>query len=78
VGGQREAIEDGVNGFLCEPDRADQIIKRILQLADDGDMLRRLSLEARRTVVERFDIETYTVNLIAYYESLIQSKGVAE
>lgn len=78
VGGQREAIEDGANGFLCEPDRADQIIKRILQLADDGDMLRRLSHEARRTAIERFDIETYTVNLIAYYESLIQSKGVAE
>ena len=78
VGGQREAIEDGANGFLCEPDRADQIINRILQLADDGDMLRRLSLEARRTVVERFDIETYTVNLIAYYESLVQSEGVAK
>ena len=76
VGGQREAIEDGVNGFLCEPERYDQISERIVQLADDEDMLRRLSLDARRTVVERFDIKMYISNLITYYERLIQTRSV--
>jgi glycosyltransferase involved in cell wall biosynthesis len=77
VGGQREAIEDGVNGFLCEPDRSGQILQRVLQLADDEQLIRRLSLEARRTVVERFDIKTYVTNLMAYYKRLIQNERVA-
>ncbi|HET9479907.1 MAG TPA: glycosyltransferase, partial [Pyrinomonadaceae bacterium] len=67
VGGQPEAIRDNVNGFLCEPDRLEQFVERVEQLAQDDDLRRRLSTEARKIAIEEFDNEIYTTRLIAYY-----------
>lgn len=72
VGGQPEAIKDGVNGFLCEPGHYDQFMERIAQLASDPDLHARFSDAARRTVIERFDVELYLTNLISYYQTLLQ------
>jgi len=71
-GGQPEAVRDGVNGFLCEPGDNDRIIELIGQLARDGELVRRLSAEARRTAVEQFDINTYIDNLIPYYHRVLR------
>jgi glycosyltransferase involved in cell wall biosynthesis len=71
VGGQPEAVRDNVNGFLCDPERLDQFVERVGQLASDESLRRRLAAEARRIAVAEFDIETYIVKLIAYYDRLI-------
>jgi glycosyltransferase involved in cell wall biosynthesis len=72
VGGQAEAVRDNVNGFLCEPDRPEQSIERIEQLVADKELRRRLSQQARRTVVDEFNLDDYINNLIAYYERIVQ------
>ena len=71
VGGQPEAVRDNVNGFLCDPDRLDQFVERVGQLASDESLRKRLSAEARKIAVAEFDIETYIVKLIAYYNRLV-------
>jgi glycosyltransferase involved in cell wall biosynthesis len=71
VGGQPEAIREGVNGFLCEPDQLDQFVERIAQLAADGDLRQRLAHEARQIAVAEFDIENYISQLIAYYNRVV-------
>jgi glycosyltransferase involved in cell wall biosynthesis len=65
-------VRDGVNGFLCEPDRPDQFIERAAQMAADVDLTRRLSAEARRTATEEFNIDLYIDHLCAYYERVLE------
>jgi glycosyltransferase involved in cell wall biosynthesis len=72
VGGQPEAIEDGANGFLCAPDHPAEFIERVAQMAADPELARRLSDGARRTAVERFNIETYIDELAHYYERVLR------
>jgi glycosyltransferase involved in cell wall biosynthesis len=72
VGGQPEAIEDGVNGFLCPPGGLEQFGGRVAQMAADPALTRRLSEGARRTAVERFRIEDYVENLTEYYERILR------
>jgi glycosyltransferase involved in cell wall biosynthesis len=72
IGGQPEAIRDRVNGFLCEPNNNDQIVARTAELATDGSISRKLSAAARQTAVEKFDIETYVDNLVAYYQQILE------
>lgn len=72
VGGQREAIRDGVNGFLCEPGADGQFVERIVQLAADAELARDMSAAARRTAVGEFDINTYVDNLILYYGRVLR------
>ncbi|HEX8145341.1 MAG TPA: glycosyltransferase [Pyrinomonadaceae bacterium] len=75
VGGQAEAVEDAVNGFLTEPGNNDQIIERVQRMAADDELMRRLSEGARRTAIERFRIDSYIDNLLGYYERVLE-RGV--
>jgi len=54
--GCREAVEDGVNGFLCAPrDSADLTDKLRRFLALDGDARRRMGENGRRKMEREFD-----------------------
>lgn len=72
VGGQPEAIKDGVNGFICPPGGLEQFGERVAQLAADPALARRLSEGARRTAVERFNLDDYVENLIDYYGRVLR------
>jgi len=56
VGGLVEIVRHGENGWLVEND-AEAIAAAIRLLAGDGDLMRRLGEEGRRTVEERFTVE---------------------
>jgi glycosyltransferase involved in cell wall biosynthesis len=72
VGGQAEAVSDGVNGFLTEAGSDDQIIERVARMASDDELVKRLAEGARRTAIERFDIDSYIDNLLGYYERVLE------
>ncbi|HEX8775569.1 MAG TPA: glycosyltransferase [Pyrinomonadaceae bacterium] len=76
VGGQVEAVEDGVNGFLTEPGDNDQIIERVAQMATDEELTGRLSEGARSSALERFRIDSYIDNLLGYYNRVLE-QGVS-
>ncbi|MDY6952883.1 MAG: glycosyltransferase [Thermodesulfobacteriota bacterium] len=73
-GGQGEAVRDGVNGFLCGADQADEFIGYVARIAEDSKLSERLSYGARQTAVRQFDIRKYVGNLIGYYERLIREE----
>lgn len=55
VGGARDAIDDGVEGFLVAPGRPDQLAAAIIRVVEDRDLLARMTEAARRTG-HRYDI----------------------
>jgi glycosyltransferase involved in cell wall biosynthesis len=53
----QELITDGVNGLLVPPGNVERLAAAMSRLLDDPQLRQRLGAEARRTVVERFDVE---------------------
>jgi len=57
VGGIPEFVEDGRTGFLFPPGDDAQLAERIQRLESDPEACRRMGLEARSAMVERFSAE---------------------
>ncbi|MBT8400641.1 MAG: N-acetyl-alpha-D-glucosaminyl L-malate synthase BshA [Rhodothermia bacterium] len=68
VGGLPELIEDGDNGFLCPLDDLDCFTDRVRAMLHDADLYERMSVSARRTAEERFDIDRIVPLYEEYYE----------
>jgi len=65
-----DVIEDGVNGFVVDERDPDQLANKILQLADDPDLRRRIG-EANRQKFERlYTAEHYGRRMIELFEKL--------
>jgi glycosyltransferase involved in cell wall biosynthesis len=50
VGGLREIIVDGQNGFLIKPGDTDAIVDRVIRLAADPDLRTTMGRAARETI----------------------------
>ncbi|MBA3657565.1 MAG: glycosyltransferase [Gemmatimonadaceae bacterium] len=57
VGGLREIIRDGENGFLITPGSTHEIVDRVLQLAGDPALREKFSRAAKREVMANYLIE---------------------
>lgn len=55
VGGVPEMIEDGVTGFLVDPDDSEALASRLIRLMDDLDLARDMGSAARKVATERYD-----------------------
>jgi glycosyltransferase involved in cell wall biosynthesis len=49
-----DVVRDGRNGFLFDPDDGDAFAEKVLRLADSAGLRKRLSENARRTVLESY------------------------
>ncbi len=74
VGGNAEALQDGQNGFLVEPEDASATADRILTLLRQPEWARQMGHAARQTVEEKFTQETMMKNLVGVYERLLAAK----
>ncbi len=74
VGGQKEAIADGKNGFLIKPNDHDGMMSAILKLAGDPGLAKTMSANARDTAEKYFDFEHYIDLLTEYYRSIMDKK----
>ncbi len=54
VGGNPEAIDNGVNGFLVTPSMPDMLAGAWICLLSDGELRRRMGQAARHTIEQRF------------------------
>jgi len=75
VGGNREAIENGVTGFLTPLGDADAIAERVLELLDNPDLRRTIGERAKRVVQESFTIEATAQKTIDLYHTILRKKG---
>lgn len=71
VGAVREAVEDGVTGFVVPPLDPAAIAAATLRLLDDPALRVRMGKEARRQAVERFDTEVCADTHVRAFEVAI-------
>ena len=72
VGGIPRLIEDGVNGFCIEPgdkERLQQILEKLLN-KDNSDRREQISINARKTIKNKFDIKKNIENLLKIYNEM--------
>ena len=74
VGGQSEAVIDGVNGFLVQLNDSDAISSNLLTLAGNPSLHQKLCEGARRSAEERFDFDRYIDHLIDHYHSILSGR----
>lgn len=74
VGGNGEAIEDNVNGFLVPPEDPQTVAHRILTLLRQPETARAMGRAAQTTVQQQFTTEAMIRQLVSVYDDLIQSK----
>lgn len=71
VGGNPEAVEDGVSGLLVPPRDAGALARAISLLLENRELARRLGQAGRRRVVERFSIERMVRETESLYLKLL-------
>jgi len=76
VGGIRELVREGRNGFLVPPGDPAALAERLGRLAADADLRRRVAAEARRSVDARFDEETMAAGIAGLYRAVLAEKGL--
>ena len=70
VGGNRELIQDGVNGLLVPPGDSRALAAAIRTLATDPSLAVRLGAAARRSVADRYSLSAMTQRFTEFYRSL--------
>ncbi|HUT04416.1 MAG TPA: glycosyltransferase [bacterium] len=73
VGGNREAVRDGQEGFLCEP-CAEGLAERVVRILTDAELRKEMSRNARSRAME-FGLERMADQTAALYERLL-SRGI--
>ncbi len=71
VGGTREVIQNGVNGFLVPPRNGKavaQTLSKLLSLKNDNQIFRE---ESRKTIEASFDWDKNVQNLVKTYEEFL-------
>jgi len=76
VGGNAEALTEGVNGFLVENEDTDAMADRLLRLLRDPNLRRGMGQAARRTVETRFSMNAMMSRLTEIYRELLAAKNV--
>jgi len=68
VDGAKEAIIDGVNGFLVEPHNIEKFAERVIRLISDRNLAQRMGGEGRKMVYPTFDFTHMLERMEALYE----------
>lgn len=63
IGGFKEIIEDGIHGFLVEPNRSGPITERILYLLTHQDIADQMAERAQERVRQRFSLTQYITGM---------------
>ncbi len=63
-------VRDGENGFLIEPRNVSQLIEKLKILLFDKVDLETIGKNARKTVAEKFDLDSYTKRLENIYREI--------
>ena len=77
VGGAREAVTEGLTGYLVPPGDDETMAARITSLLREPERARQMGDEARRTVEEKFSCEAQVKNTLKLYEGLLAERRSA-
>jgi N-acetyl-alpha-D-glucosaminyl L-malate synthase BshA len=68
VGGTREVVEDGVCGYLVDPDSPQECAARALEILRDGDKKREFGRRGRERAVHNFHVD----RIVPEYETIYE------
>jgi glycosyltransferase involved in cell wall biosynthesis len=74
VGGTRDLVDDGVEGFVVMPQNADAIVQHSLAILGDAERRTRMSAAARRRA-ERFGVGQMVRATQAVYERVLARRA---
>lgn len=74
VGGAREAVEDGRNGYVVAPGDDAALAGRVASLLEDPEGARRMGEEGRRIVEAKFSCGAQLARTESLYESLLAKR----
>ena len=77
IGGNKELVEDGVNGFIVIPADAADLEAKLRILIADGDLRKTMGLAGRKRYEERFCSAIMMRQIEALYQSLLMARGIA-
>jgi glycosyltransferase involved in cell wall biosynthesis len=75
-GGNPEAIRDGINGFLVEPENAEAFVQPMHALLTNKNLMHDISTAARASGLKDYGIPIHVERLTDIYQSLIKTNGV--
>ncbi|MDQ3004487.1 MAG: glycosyltransferase family 4 protein [Chloroflexota bacterium] len=75
TGGTTEVLTDGENGLLFDPDDSEDLAQKIVSLAADPKLRRRLALAGQQTVVERFTKTKMMNEVESYLQEIFQASS---
>jgi glycosyltransferase involved in cell wall biosynthesis len=78
VGGNKELIEDGVNGFIVIPGDAADLEAKLRILISDEDLRKTMGLAGRRRYEEKFSSAIMIRQIEVLYHSLLTAKGIVK
>ena len=71
VGGIKEIITHGYNGLFAEPESAESIAEKVLELIDNPEMMKILSKNAIEDSKRRFSPTVIAAQTLDYYQSVL-------
>lgn len=71
VGGLADLIEEDINGYLVSPGSVEALRGAMLRILEDERLEKRLGLESRRLVEEKFSWEVVAKRVLHLYENLL-------
>jgi glycosyltransferase involved in cell wall biosynthesis len=74
VGQVAEIIEDGVNGYLFDPDSGSELRKKIVPLIDSYEARRRVGEQARRDIVQKWNWDNNARKMIEIFNGVLQRR----
>lgn len=74
VGGIPEMVEDGVTGYLVEPDDEATLAERMLKVLADERLSRHLGNRARETALSRYAAEMVAAKTVAAYRQALDGE----
>ncbi len=78
VGGAREAVSEGLTGYVVPPGDDAAMAARIIKLLRDAELAREMGSAGRRVVEEKFSCEAQLARTEELYERLLEAKRAAD
>lgn len=70
IGGVPEVVFDGQTGYMFEPGNSAQMAGAILKLWTDQEAYRRMCLQTREVITERFNKESQFEQFLEYFRNI--------
>jgi len=74
IPGNREVVENGVNGFLVSPSDVNCFTQRIKMLIENKELRNEFGYKIRKKIEEKFSLRKIVYSYIATYEELMSKK----